>query len=726
VPFEEQSVHLHFLNGKVIAGVLTTVFQPTDVELIVHQGEQLATYAMQQLAYVVFFGAEGEQPYADFISYREETIVCVDGACFNVHTPPLRYIRQGFFAVPAEPDGEVQRMFFFAQGVTDRSERPVQNQVATDAHTPLQSTFSEEQQLATAELFVSSSQQRSYKESKAFLRIGEILCSAGLITPDALEDALDIQRKNSHKHLGRILIEHGFVSEEQLLIALALKFQMRFVRLNDVHVDPSVLGLISCELAQKLMVFPIEWNEHGALVVATAEPTNVDVADTLCFHLGKRVDLVIATSHDIQKKIAQCYAGEEEELEVLIEPGLKPDEQVVESIHLLESEASQTPIVRLANKILLHAIERRASDIHLFPDNGVLKVLCRVDGVYRVVLQLDMAIQKRLVTRFKIISNMDITEHRLPQDGSIRLSAFNRRIEMRVSCMPSMTGENLVFRLFDVNRRPRTLDELGFCKTDSDKLHQMIHAPFGLVLVTGTTGSGKSSTLTSLLHALKGGSKHLISLEDPVETHLPGVEQIPINDAIGFTFARALRYILRHDPDVIMVGEIRDEDTAKIAVQAALTGHLLLSSLHTNTASAAFMRLIDLGVKPYLVASTVKAVLAQQLLPQLCDSCKVSYPLTDEECLFLKRQNIGEMLSHGYRANGCESCENSGIQGRKLISELLLVTPEISQMVINQENEQAVLAVAQRNGMKSLQQHAIDAAREGVISIASLCLLFCD
>jgi len=522
-----------------------------------------------------------------------------------------------FFAVLAEPDKNIQRIFFFTQGVTDRTEHPIEDHIGT--HTSQvhhQLPLMNDEPLSTSESLLSSQQLKPYKENKTFLRLGEILCSAGLITQDALDKALDIQHNNDHKHLGRILIEHGFVSEEQLLIALALKFQMRFIRLKDVQIDPGVLDLISSELAQKLMVFPVEWNEDGLLVVATAEPTNIDAADTLRFHLGKRVDLVIATSNDIQQKITKFYGGEEEVLEVLIEPDLKPEEQS-ESIHLLESEASQTPIVRLANKILLNAIERRASDIHLFPDNGILKVLCRVDGVYRIVLQLDMAIQKRLVTRFKIISNMDITEHRMPQDGSIRLSAFNRRIEMRVSCMPSITGENLVFRLFDVNRRPRTLEELGFCKADSDTLHHMINAPFGLILVTGSTGSGKSSTLTSLLHALKSKPKHLISLEDPVETHLPGVEQIPINDAIGFTFARALRYILRHDPDVIMVGEIRDEETARIAVQAALTGHMLLSSLHTNTASSAFMRLIDLGVKPYLVASTVKAVLAQQLLPQL-------------------------------------------------------------------------------------------------------------
>ena len=544
--------------------------------------------------------------------------------------------------------------------------------------------------------------------------IGQFLVSRKLLTSEALASALAEQRR-TNKSLGRILLDRGQINEADLMSALAAQIGMDFVDLMDYPVDSSAATLISDGLARRHQALPIGW-EDGTLVVAMADPGNVFAIDDIRAVTRKQVKTVMATRQSILEAIEKYHRLDSEAEEVSAEAANEyaPEEDLSNIREVVED----APIVKLVNLLITQAVSDRASDIHIEPGEKDLRVRYRIDGVLHEKMRPPKNIQSGIISRLKIMAEINIAERRIPQDGRVTANIAGKAVDLRVATLPTVYGEKVVMRILDKSKALLTLDDLGFLPEARQRFEESFTKPYGTILVTGPTGSGKSTTLYATLNILNTDTKNIITVEDPVEYRLAGINQVQTNNKAGLTFAAALRSILRSDPDIVLVGEIRDKETATIAIEAALTGHLVLSTLHTNDAATTPTRLVEMGVEPFLVASALDCIVAQRLARRICDRCKEAYrPTAAELAGFGWNLDQEDELPVLFRPVGCSACGKTGYHGRFAVHEVLTISEEIERIIVDRGHSEDIKKFAIAQGMVPLRQAGLVHARNGVTSL---------
>ncbi len=554
--------------------------------------------------------------------------------------------------------------------------------------------------------------------------LAELLVSSGQVTREEMEAALR-ERAATGRSLGDILSELGLVTEEDLIRASATEAGMEFVDLNDQQLDPEATKLIPEALARRHRVLALAYRGDTP-VIGMANPSDVFAVDDLRTLLGNDIHIVVCSAGQISEYLSRVYRHDRETTlaaQTAASQTSASDETKVTEITDLHSVVEDAPIVKYVNLILRQALQERASDIHIEPSADDLRIRFRIDGVLHEVTRSPKAIQGGVTTRLKVMASLDIAEHRVPQDGRITLTAGRREIDLRVATLPTVHGEKVVLRVLDKSSATLNLSELGFLPTVEKRYGVAYRKAYGTILVTGPTGSGKSTTLYATLNALNSPERNLITVEDPVEYQLRGVSQVQVNPKAGLNFANALRSILRSDPDVVLVGEIRDRETAVIAIEAALTGHLVLSSLHTNDAAGTPMRLVEMGVEPFLVGSALDCVLAQRLTRQLCENCLEDYSPTVEDLELIGFTEVDEPPNGKVRfrrAIGCQACSRTGYRGRIALQELLLVDEEIERAIIAHSSNDDIQHLALEQGMVPLRHDGLRKAALGITSLEEI------
>ncbi len=560
------------------------------------------------------------------------------------------------------------------------------------------------------------------------LKLGELLVKAQLIDEKQLDKALEEQKRVGGR-LGEILIRLGFVSEEDIIECLSHQYGVPSINLRHFEVDEAVAKLIPVELARKYMVIPV--NKTGAtLTVAMADPSNIFAMDEITFMTGYRVEPVVSSEEGIRDAIDRYFGSSREvELKKVIEDLSMTEEAALElleededlDVKKLEEESSEAPVVRLVNIVLTDAIRRGASDIHIEPYEKNYRIRYRIDGVLYEMMSPPLRLKDAVTSRVKILSRLDIAEKRLPQDGRIKLKVKvegrTRELDFRVSTLPTLFGEKVVLRLLDKENLRLDMTKLGFEKSSLKKFEDNILKPYGMVLVTGPTGSGKTNTLYSALQRINTPEVNILTAEDPVEFQLPGINQVQMKDSIGLNFAAALRSFLRQDPNIILVGEIRDFETAEIAIKAALTGHLVLSTLHTNDAPSTIARLMNMGIEPFLVATSVNVIAAQRLVRRICQNCKEEVETPIQALLavgFSEAEAPDIKLYHG---RGCEKCGNTGYKGRIALFEVMEITEDQRELILSGATVVELRRKAIEEGMITLRESGLQKIREGITTI---------
>ena len=550
-------------------------------------------------------------------------------------------------------------------------------------------------------------------------RLSDFILAQGLITAEAFAQSAAEQKKTGER-FSDVVIRLGFMSEEQMTMAQSRHYRIPAVPFPEAEVPPEILRLVPAAIARKHEVIPIG-RSAGSLTLAMVDPTNLAAVDDVTFRTGMRVFPVISLPSMIRAAIEQSYEAPRSTLatalsEAEAETGAQPDETGMSALDLRAS-ADQVPVVRLVNMILLEAIQRGASDIHLEPDEKVFHVRCRVDGVLQDVMAPAKRLEPAVVSRIKIMANCDIAERRLPQDGRIKFRDASREIDFRVSIIPALFGESVVLRLLDKASLQLDLNCLGFDSWSLEQFQKAVKSPHGMILVTGPTGSGKTTTLYSALQTVNSPDVHILTLEDPVEYNLPRVNQVQVNDEIGLSFSTALRSFLRHDPDIILVGEMRDLETAQIANRAALTGHLVLSTLHTNDSASTIARLLDMGIPPFLLASSLRLIVAQRLIRKVCEECKQPYETTEDAlvCHGYAPQGLGQLTL--FKGKGCTACSFTGLKNRVAIYEVLPVTREVRDLVLQTAPTSEIAKVARDQGMRTLREAGLLKVVDGVTTV---------
>lgn len=552
------------------------------------------------------------------------------------------------------------------------------------------------------------------------LQLGQVLLSRSIITAEQIENALAFQRNSGNKKLlGEVLVELGYCTENQIASALAEAYGLPYAAISPKLCDPSIVELLPREFLEEHAVLPL-FKVRNILTIAVSEPSNVFLLDEIERLAGCRIQVVCATAHDIRATL-QTYmpAANVFVIDDIIDDAALKDfamiETMPEDISDLEEVAGQSPVVKLVNYLLYNAVNENASDIHIEPDDKRLRVRYRVDGMLYEKMRPPYQMHAAIVSRIKIMAELDIAQRRLPQDGSIHVLMQSRPVDLRVSVMPGVYGEKVVIRIIDARRILTNLESLGFSWQNLQRYRKIINVPNGIVLVTGPTGSGKNTTLYAALAELNNEQVNICTVEDPVECNIAGINQFQVHDAAGFTFANALRSLLRQDPDVVMVGEIRDQETATIAVQAALTGHLVLSTLHTNDAPGAITRLVDLGVAPYLVSASLVGVLAQRLVRKICPNCKEEY----EPSLAIRKivEKWTGSVPKFFRGIGCKKCRNTGYVGRIAIHELFVPDDRVHDMIVQGATLKSLRTAAQECGMQPLHIDGVEKIAAGITTI---------
>lgn len=536
--------------------------------------------------------------------------------------------------------------------------------------------------------------------------LGEKLLEEGLITREQLREALQVQTRTG-EFLGRILVKLGMVAKENINLILGI---------DDLapkeEVDTRLLNIVPEQLIRKYKLFPVR-QDGKKLFIAMADPLNVVAIDDLRLLTGLDIEPLVATEKDINAKIDKYYGMPEVE-KALQELGIETEPEITDEEAFEETIVDEAPVIRLVNSLLMKAVDEEASDIHIEVYETNIRVRFRVDGLLMEIMSLPRKMMPALVSRIKVMSNMDIAERRVPQDGRIPLKLPGRDLDLRVSTMPTVFGEKVVIRILDKGSiKGYTLETLGFSSFNRARFEHFLKSPFGMLLVTGPTGSGKTTTLYTALNAINTVDKNIITVEDPVEYMLDGINQGQVNAKAGATFAAYLRSILRQDPDIIMVGEIRDFETAEIGIRAATTGHLVLSTLHTNDAPGSITRLIDMGVEPFMVASSVLGVVAQRLVRRICPRCKTEYQPDQAEAAFAGIKP-GDVV---YTGRGCEYCHQTGYRGRAAIHEVLALTPPLQSAILQRGSTEELRQKALAEGMVSLKQDGINKVLSGLTTI---------
>lgn len=547
-------------------------------------------------------------------------------------------------------------------------------------------------------------------------KIGELLLEAGIITRQQLEEALQIQKKTGKK-IGEILVEKGYVTEDEILEVLEFQLGIPHVKLDQYVIDPEVVNLVSESIARKHTLIPIQLKDDK-LIVAMADPLNIFAIEDVAIFSGKNVRPVIAKASEIKRQIEKFY-GKQEALKAIEE--LKKESAAQRRVQttrmqISSEDGTEVPVVKLVNSIFEQAITSRASDIHIEPFENEIRVRFRIDGILYDILQLEIETLPSLVARIKVIGNMDIAEKRVPQDGRTTFLFADKVYDMRISSLPTVYGEKIVIRIADKGAFIKSKTELGFTEDDLEKYNRIISAPHGIILVCGPTGSGKTTTLYTILNELNTGLKNIITVEDPVESTIYGINQVEVNPKAGLTFAAALRSILRQDPDIIMIGEIRDKETADMAVRAAITGHLVLSTIHTNDAPSAVTRLVDMGIENFLISSSMVGVISQRLIRKICPYCKEEYFPTETE---LKALDISEDNNIKlYIGRGCARCNNKGYYGRSGIFEIMIVTNQLKRLIVKKDvSSDEIKQLAIKEGMKTLREACKERVLNGTTTV---------
>lgn len=562
------------------------------------------------------------------------------------------------------------------------------------------------------------SELTSRQPRKKLQPIGEILVGKGTISRDQLNLVLEKQ-KNVPKRLGEILLEDGLISQDQLNLALAERLGVESIILSETDVDSLAATMIPEKLARRYGAVPVRFLDENTLLVAMVDPTNVFAIDDLRMMTGYDIKPAIASAEEVFNQISKVHRLDDS-LDVARAESTEfsADETIEADIRDVASEA---PIVKLVNGLISQGVDDGASDLHFEPQEKALRVRFRIDGVLHEAMSIPKRMQAGVLSRLKIMSDLDIAERRIPQDGRIGLISGGKSIDIRVASMPTVFGEKIVLRILDKSSILLGLMDLGFSQRALSRFELSFKKPYGAILVTGPTGSGKSTTLYATLNVLNSIEKNIITVEDPVEYRLSGINQTQINTKAGLTFASGLRAILRSDPDIVMVGEIRDKETAQIAIEAALTGHLVLSTLHTNNAPGALTRLTEMGIEPFLSASAIECVMAQRLARRLCSYCKEAYKPTDEMLL----QNgfpsdvVGKDITL-YRAKGCPRCNKTGFKGRLGIYEVMIVSEAIERLTVERKSADEISRVAQAEGMLTLREDGISKVLQGATSMEEI------
>jgi type IV pilus assembly protein PilB len=555
------------------------------------------------------------------------------------------------------------------------------------------------------------------------VRLGDLLVRANKITRLQLSEALEIQ-KVKRKKIGELLIEEGIVTEDIIIEVLKDQLGIEKVTLSNIDVDTKAVKLVNEGLCRKYELFPF-YTTDGVIKVATSDPLNIFAMDDVAITTGLRVEPYISTKNDIHKATEKYYSDRNVESAV---------EEITRSRIVFQNkpedsekidEVKNAPTVKLVDSLLKNAVEQRASDIHIEPYEKYIRVRYRIDGQLEEISSLNIDVLSGIVTRIKILANLNIAERRIPQDGRIVTIINNKNVDMRVSIIPLITGEKVVIRILDRSNYKIGKDNLGMSNEDIKKLESIISAPHGIILVTGPTGSGKSTTLYTMLSELNSINKNIVTVEDPVEYSMDGINQVNVNSKVGLTFATGLRSILRQDPDVVMVGEMRDTETAEIGIRAAITGHLVLSTLHTNDAPSSVIRLIDMGVEPFLVATAIKGVIAQRLVRRICPSCKEDYEGDETEKRLLHLNGDDRVTL--YRGNGCASCNYTGYNGRLGVYEIMNVDRDIKDVIIKSNNPEELRDEAIKKGMKTLSDSCRELVLKGETTIEEMMkIIFMD
>jgi len=543
------------------------------------------------------------------------------------------------------------------------------------------------------------------------------LLRAGVINEQQLDEALDIQKTN-RALIGSILVELGYCTEDDIARALAEKTNTRFVSINEIGVNMSVASLITPEMALRNNILPL-YEENGTLYVVMKNPNDIITLDDLKRITGLDVKPLVATDAELSAAI-ENFVNVSSNISQYEE-----EEEVEEAVTDEEFSLDDKPAVQLINQIINNSVRSGASDVHIEALEKNMRVRFRIDGVLQEVMTNPLKIYNSAVSRVKVIGGMDIAEKRIPQDGRATVRFDDRTFDLRIATLPTVYGEKVVMRMLERRNETLRLKDIKFSPRQADRFVDAINKPYGFILVTGPTGSGKSTTLYATLAEISTAEKNTITLEDPVERRMPGVNQVQMNNRAGMTFAAGLRSILRSDPDIVMVGEIRDAETAKIAIEAALTGHMVLSTLHTNDAPTAVTRLDEMGVEPFLTASSLVGVLAQRLVRKLCGNCKEEYTLTKEEVKgilpdFPFDEFPDKQEFTFYKPKGCLTCNNTGYKGREAVFEFLTVTEEMRQLILRRANGPEIRDLAKSQGMNTLRQEAIYKIIEGRTSIEEM------
>ncbi|ACV09003.1 GspE/PulE family protein [Jonesia denitrificans] len=546
-------------------------------------------------------------------------------------------------------------------------------------------------------------------------QLGEILLEEGLVTEDELLRALDEQIARGTS-LGRVLVELGVLTENQLVAALAQQVGMRFVDLDDYAVDRAAVVKVPGPVCQRYNVLPIAI-DNGQLILAMADPGNVLAIDDVRQVAQMPVQPVVSTHENLARAL-QRYIRADGEMDDLAHALSEEQEEEIDLSALGDSVEDDAPIVRYVNLVVTQAITDRASDIHIEPTEHDLRVRYRIDGVLHEMQRSPKSTQNAVTSRVKILADIDIAERRKPQDGRMSVNHKGRKIDLRVATLPTVWGEKIVMRILDNSTASLDLRDLSFGEANLEIYKESYNKPYGMILVTGPTGSGKSTTLYATLNAVSKPEINVITVEDPVEYRLPGINQVQVNPKSGLTFAAALRSILRSDPDVVLLGEIRDHETAQIAIEAALTGHLVLSTLHTNDAPSAVTRLTEMGIEPFLVGSALDCVVAQRLARKLCDKCKEPYQPSEREMIAAKFPWVpGEEIPTLYRPGGCATCSRTGYRGRLALHEVMQVNEDIERLAVARSSAAEISSTAQKNGMYTLREDGWMKVVEGKTSI---------
>jgi len=545
-------------------------------------------------------------------------------------------------------------------------------------------------------------------------QLGDILMSHGMITADQLDAALG-EHKKTGRLLGRVLVDLGFVKEGDLVRALAAQVGLEFIDLTEFQIDPVCTMLLPEAVARRYRALPIG-ERDGKLLVAMSDPANVYALDDIRIITGRDVMPVVSTASDVETAIRK-YANLGSDVSEMADE-IAAGKVDVDDLEVLEVAVEEAPIVKLVSALINQAVGDRAADIHIEPTEVDVRVRFRVDGVLHEVMHSPKKIQSGLISRLKVMADLNIAEHRIPQDGRISLKVGNKAIDLRVATLPTVYGERMLLRILDKSSALIKLEDLGLSGEAYAHYEESFRKPYGAILVTGPTGSGKTTSMYATLNLINDATKNVITVEDPVEYKIKGINQISVNPKAGLTFASSLRAILRADPDIVLIGEIRDRETAMIAVESALTGHLVLSSLHTNDAASAITRLVEMEVETFLVASAIDCVVAQRLARKLCDKCKVAYA-PDPAGLAAAGypEEAFPDIKELFHAAGCSACSKTGYRGRIGLFEVMPVSPEIERMTIEHQSSTSVSAFAVKQGMIPLRQDGLEKARSGVTSV---------